>query len=105
MRVHNDVPEAVRHGDPDPLFALHRGGKMQISPTVPIRNNEDPALAYTPGVATVKHLPPGSEFSNGPSESDTPSAHGIADIYETVRVVLAEKFDIEPARIHPEAKL
>jgi malate dehydrogenase (oxaloacetate-decarboxylating) len=37
----------------DPAFALHRGGKMQIAATVPVRNADDLSLAYTPGVARV----------------------------------------------------
>ncbi|MDQ0779046.1 malate dehydrogenase (oxaloacetate-decarboxylating) [Streptomyces aurantiacus] len=37
----------------DPVFALHRGGKMQISSTVPVHNAGDLSLAYTPGVAEV----------------------------------------------------
>ncbi|MFD7893456.1 NADP-dependent malic enzyme [Streptomyces sp. NPDC059743] len=37
----------------DPAFALHRGGKMAIRATVPIRDKDDLSLAYTPGVAKV----------------------------------------------------
>jgi malate dehydrogenase (oxaloacetate-decarboxylating) len=37
----------------DSVFALHRGGKMEISATVPVRNREELSLAYTPGVAQV----------------------------------------------------
>ena len=37
----------------DPVFALHRGGKMAISSTVPLGSREDLSLAYTPGVARV----------------------------------------------------
>ena len=37
----------------DPAFALHRGGKMEIAATVPVRNRDDLSLAYTPGVAKV----------------------------------------------------
>ncbi|MFI6479679.1 NADP-dependent malic enzyme [Nonomuraea sp. NPDC050663] len=39
--------------DLDPAFALHRGGKMEIRSTVPVRNADDLSLAYTPGVARV----------------------------------------------------
>ncbi len=46
--VHADTP------DPDdPIFALHRGGKMAIAATVPLRNAQDLAMSYTPGVARV----------------------------------------------------
>ncbi|MDB1087557.1 NADP-dependent malic enzyme [Streptomyces sp. ACA25] len=37
----------------DPAFALHRGGKMAVRATVPVRDNADLSLAYTPGVAKV----------------------------------------------------
>ncbi|ASQ96916.1 NADP-dependent malic enzyme [Streptomyces sp. 11-1-2] len=37
----------------DPAFALHRGGKMAVQATVPVRNRDDLSLAYTPGVAKV----------------------------------------------------
>ncbi|WP_438485876.1 NAD(P)-dependent malic enzyme [Streptomyces sp. S186] len=37
----------------DPAFALHRGGKMAIQSTVPVRDKDDLSLAYTPGVAKV----------------------------------------------------
>ena len=37
----------------DPAFALHRGGKMAVRSTVPVRDAGDLSLAYTPGVAKV----------------------------------------------------
>ncbi|MFI8851613.1 NADP-dependent malic enzyme [Streptomyces sp. NPDC053499] len=37
----------------DPAFALHRGGKMAVQATVPVRDADDLSLAYTPGVAKV----------------------------------------------------
>ncbi|OLE28959.1 MAG: NAD-dependent malic enzyme [Actinobacteria bacterium 13_1_20CM_3_71_11] len=37
----------------DPVFDLHRGGKMAITSTVPLATREDLALAYTPGVARI----------------------------------------------------
>jgi malate dehydrogenase (oxaloacetate-decarboxylating) len=39
--------------DLDPVFALHRGGKMEITATVPLNCADDLSLAYTPGVARV----------------------------------------------------
>ncbi|GAA1725746.1 NADP-dependent malic enzyme [Aeromicrobium alkaliterrae] len=40
--------------DPDdPIFALHRGGKMAIAATVPLRDADDLSMSYTPGVAKV----------------------------------------------------
>jgi malate dehydrogenase (oxaloacetate-decarboxylating) len=37
----------------DPVFELHRHGKMAIAPTVPLAGRDDLSLAYTPGVARV----------------------------------------------------
>jgi malate dehydrogenase (oxaloacetate-decarboxylating) len=46
--MHADTPDPE-----DPVFALHRGGKMSIEATVQIRDAHDLSLAYTPGVARV----------------------------------------------------
>jgi len=50
--VHTATPDD-QAPDEDPVFALHRGGKMAISATVLIRGADDLAMAYTPGVARV----------------------------------------------------
>ena len=39
--------------DSDPIFALHRGGKIDVGLTVPLETREDLSMAYTPGVARV----------------------------------------------------
>jgi malate dehydrogenase (oxaloacetate-decarboxylating) len=39
--------------DDTPLYSLHKGGKIEMASTVPLRNREDLSLAYTPGVAEV----------------------------------------------------
>ncbi|WP_327089675.1 NADP-dependent malic enzyme [Nonomuraea sp. NBC_01738] len=39
--------------DLDPAFALHRGGKLEVRSTIPVRDAGDLSLAYTPGVARV----------------------------------------------------
>ena len=39
--------------DQDPVFALHVGGKMEISSTVALTGADELSLAYTPGVARV----------------------------------------------------
>src|SRR5512139_621516 len=39
--------------DNDPAFVLHRGGKLEVRSTVPVRDDTDLSLAYTPGVARV----------------------------------------------------
>jgi malate dehydrogenase (oxaloacetate-decarboxylating) len=37
----------------DPVFVMHRGGKLAVAATVSITSREDLSLAYTPGVARV----------------------------------------------------
>src|SRR5881275_1721964 len=45
---------ASEHSDPEtPVFALHRGGKIEVVSKVPLRDRDDLSLAYTPGVAEV----------------------------------------------------
>jgi malate dehydrogenase (oxaloacetate-decarboxylating) len=39
--------------DGDPVFELHRGGKMEIVSTVALDGRDDLSMAYTPGVARV----------------------------------------------------
>jgi malate dehydrogenase (oxaloacetate-decarboxylating) len=52
MKVHG-MAETSHGSSPDPVFALHRGGKMGIVSTVPLADRDDLSLAYTPGVARV----------------------------------------------------
>lgn len=49
----NPRSDSVTDNNPDAAFALHRGGKMAVQATVPVRNKDDLSLAYTPGVAKV----------------------------------------------------
>ena len=44
-------PQAIDQSDP--VFSLHRKGKIEIRPTVQVRDREGLSLAYTPGVAKV----------------------------------------------------
>ncbi len=37
----------------DPVFAMHRGGKISVTPSVDVADAEGLAMAYTPGVARV----------------------------------------------------
>ncbi|MFI1972966.1 NAD-dependent malic enzyme [Streptomyces cinnamoneus] len=52
-RSDNGPDEGSREELFDPAFALHRGGKMAVQATVPVRDRDDLSLAYTPGVAKV----------------------------------------------------
>jgi malate dehydrogenase (oxaloacetate-decarboxylating) len=40
-------------GTEDPVFAMHRGGKISVRPTVDVTDRYGLAMAYTPGVARV----------------------------------------------------
>ncbi|TJZ90286.1 NAD-dependent malic enzyme, partial [Actinacidiphila oryziradicis] len=42
----SDSDSDLDHFPIDPAFALHRGGKMEVSATVPVRDAEDLSLAY-----------------------------------------------------------
>jgi malate dehydrogenase (oxaloacetate-decarboxylating) len=44
---------AVTSREDSPLFQLHRGGKIEVVSTVPLRDRDDLSMAYTPGVAEV----------------------------------------------------
>jgi malate dehydrogenase (oxaloacetate-decarboxylating) len=37
----------------DPVFQMHRGGKIAVNPAVPVAGRDDLSMAYTPGVARV----------------------------------------------------
>src|ERR1700761_8185300 len=39
--------------DSDPVFQMHRGGKIEITASVPVTGPDDLSMAYTPGVARV----------------------------------------------------
>src|SRR6476469_4311394 len=47
------TPVAPAGAAEPPVFSLHRGGKMEVRATVPLRDRADLSLAYTPGVAEV----------------------------------------------------
>jgi malate dehydrogenase (oxaloacetate-decarboxylating) len=47
------APAAAAAAVPDPVFDLHRGGKLAVRSTVPLHGPEELSLAYTPGVARV----------------------------------------------------
>ncbi|MCW2748853.1 MAG: malate dehydrogenase [Nocardioidaceae bacterium] len=48
-----EEPLAEPRFDVDAVFALHKGGKLQVTGVAPLRDADDLALAYTPGVAKV----------------------------------------------------
>ncbi len=76
--VATDYEIYVNSPDPeDPIFALHRGGKMEVAATVPLRNAEDLSMSYTPGVAKVCEA----------IAADPEAAHEYTWVSNTVAVV------------------
>src|SRR3977135_4332486 len=61
--------------DSDPVFELHRGGKMAVQSTVPLSSREDLSLAYTPGGARVGEATAGSP---GLAREYTWTSHAVA---------------------------
>ncbi len=53
MTAQPQEPVTPPDRDADPVFALHRGGKVEVVSSVPLATREDLSLAYTPGVARV----------------------------------------------------
>ena len=37
--------------DQDPVFLFHKGGKIEVRPTIKVRDQDSLSLAYTPGAA------------------------------------------------------
>jgi malate dehydrogenase (oxaloacetate-decarboxylating) len=71
------VSEPHHHDHEDPVFVLHRGGKMAIAGTVPLETSEDLSLAYTPGVARICEA----------IAADPTTAHDLTWVGNTVAVV------------------
>ena len=46
-----ETPDPGRHADP--VFTMHRGGKISVRPVVDVADHQGLAMAYTPGVARV----------------------------------------------------
>ncbi|MGH2870836.1 MAG: NAD-dependent malic enzyme [Solirubrobacteraceae bacterium] len=47
------LPEVTVTSVSDRTFLLHKGGKIEVTPRVPIKTRDDLSMAYTPGVARV----------------------------------------------------
>ena len=53
VRSIGDLPDVEVVSVADRTFLMHRGGKIEIAPTVQLKTREDLSMAYTPGVARV----------------------------------------------------
>ena len=86
-----DIPDP---GD-DPVFALHRGGKMEVAATVPLRDADDLSLSYTPGVARVCEA----------IVADPEAAHEYTWVSNTVAVVTDGTAVLGLGNIGPQAAM
>jgi malate dehydrogenase (oxaloacetate-decarboxylating) len=87
-------PDLPDPGD-DPVFALHRGGKMEVAATVPLRDADDLSLSYTPGVARVCEA----------IFADPELAHEYTWVSNTVAVVTDGTAVLGLGNIGPEASM
>jgi len=87
-------PDLPDPGD-DPVFALHRGGKMEVAATVPLRDANDLSLSYTPGVARVCEA----------IFADPELAHEYTWVSNTVAVVTDGTAVLGLGNIGPEASM
>jgi malate dehydrogenase (oxaloacetate-decarboxylating) len=53
MTSSDTAPSQTQSRGDSPVFALHEGGKIEVTSTIPLRDQADLSLAYTPGVAEV----------------------------------------------------
>ncbi|MFW6203799.1 MAG: NAD(P)-dependent malic enzyme [Actinomycetota bacterium] len=79
----------------DPALALHRGGKLEVRSTVPLRGPSDLSLAYTPGVARAS-----SAIADDPE-----LVHELTWKANTVAVVTDGSAVLGLGNIGPEAAL
>ena len=86
-----DLPDP----EDDPVFALHRGGKMEVAATVPLRDADDLSLSYTPGVARVCEA----------IFADRELAHEYTWVSNTVAVVTDGTAVLGLGNIGPEASM
>ena len=75
-QIDADLPMTLNDLE-DPVFALHRGGKMEVASTVPVASADDLSLAYTPGVAKVCEA----------IAADPEAAHDYTWVSNTVAVI------------------
>ena len=79
----------------DRTFLLHKGGKIQITPKLPIRTRDDLSMAYTPGVGRVS-----SAIHEDPSKAWTLTIKG-----NTVAVISDGTAVLGLGDIGPEAAM
>jgi hypothetical protein len=53
----------------DPVFAMHRGGKISVRPSVDVTDRQGLAMAYTPRCAARPASPARSSAGSAPSWS------------------------------------
>ena len=53
VRTVRELPGVVLRGVVDRTFALHNGGKIEVTPRMPLKTREELSIAYTPGVGRI----------------------------------------------------
>ncbi|MBP1993324.1 NAD-dependent malic enzyme [Paenibacillus eucommiae] len=79
----------------DQTFLLHLGGKIEVTPKIPIKNRDDLSRVYTPGVARVCMA----------IHEDTSKAHSLTIKRNTVAVVSDGSAVLGLGNIGPEAAM
>src|SRR4029078_3283603 len=91
----SDLPGIEILHVPDRMFLLHLGGKLEVTPRVPLKTRDDLSMAYTPGVARIS-----TAIANDPSNVWT-----LTIKQNTVAVVSDGSAVLGLGNVGPEAAL
>ncbi len=97
MSAESSYPYPALSPDPeDPVFAYHRGGKLQVAARRPLADRAELSIAYTPGVAEVSRA-----IASDPALADvyTSRGHTVAVVSDGTAVLGLG--DIGPAAALP----
>jgi malate dehydrogenase (oxaloacetate-decarboxylating) len=90
-------PQPALSPDPeDPVFAYHRGGKLEVASRRPLADRADLSLAYTPGVADVSRA-----IASDPSLADVYTSRGNTVAVVSDGTAVLGLGDIGPAAALP----
>jgi malate dehydrogenase (oxaloacetate-decarboxylating) len=89
-------PQPFAHDPDDPIFAYHRGGKLEVAARRPLADRADLAIAYTPGVAEVSRA-----IAAEPALADVYTSRGNTVAVITDGTAVLGLGDIGPAAALP----
>jgi malate dehydrogenase (oxaloacetate-decarboxylating) len=90
-------PQPALSPDPeDPVFAYHRGGKLEVASRRPLADRADLSIAYTPGVADVSRA-----IASDPSLADVYTSRGNTVAVVSDGTAVLGLGDIGPAAALP----